>query len=145
MDIGNTKMVLSPQGVVCQLGVRPQMPFRYAGGMSKLREMRENRGFSQQQLAEKVVPPTSQPQIDRLEKSQRKLTKQWAERLARALDCHWLELMGDELPVLSEQEKAILDLYRGLSDADKSAIFRHIDALAKAETGSNGNKGSNGG
>ncbi|MEZ2131880.1 MULTISPECIES: XRE family transcriptional regulator [unclassified Sinorhizobium] len=48
--------------------------------MSKLRELRERQGLSQQQLAE--LAGTSQPQIKRLETGDRKLTKEWAERLA---------------------------------------------------------------
>lgn len=128
----NTVLVLRTQAPSCHLGVRPIIPFRYADGMSNLRALRENRGLSQQQLAEKVVPPTSQPQIDRLEKSQRKLTKEWAVRLSRALECHWLELMADDIPILTEQEKAVVDLYRGLSEPDKCSVFRHLDALAKS-------------
>lgn len=48
--------------------------------MNQLRELREKAGLSQSALAERAG--TSQPQIRRLEASQRKLTKQWAERLA---------------------------------------------------------------
>ena len=51
--------------------------------MSKLRELRVEKGLSQQALADRVG--TSQPQIKRLEDGARKLTKEWAERLAPAL------------------------------------------------------------
>ena len=50
---------------------------------SKLRELRVEKGLSQQALADRVG--TSQPQIKRLEDGARKLTKEWAERLAPAL------------------------------------------------------------
>lgn len=51
--------------------------------MSRLRELRTELGLSQQALADRVG--TSQPQIKRLEDGARKLTKEWAERLAPAL------------------------------------------------------------
>jgi len=52
-------------------------------GMSRLRELRMEMGLSQQALADRIG--TSQPQIKRLEDGARKLTKEWAERLAPAL------------------------------------------------------------
>lgn len=48
--------------------------------MSKIKALRENLGISQADLAARVN--TTQPQINRLEKGLRKLTKEWAERLA---------------------------------------------------------------
>lgn len=48
--------------------------------MSEIVRLRTALKMSQQQLADLVG--TSQPQIKRLEKGQRKLTKEWAERLA---------------------------------------------------------------
>lgn len=55
----------------------------YQFGMRGLRAFREARGLSQAQLAELVG--TSQPQIGRLESGERKLTKEWAERLGPPL------------------------------------------------------------
>ena len=51
--------------------------------MSTLRIFRERAGLSQDELASKVG--TSQPQIFRLEAGQRKITHEWATRLAPAL------------------------------------------------------------
>lgn len=48
--------------------------------MSMLQRLREEKGLSQTELARLVG--TSQPQINRLEKSQRTLSKDWAERLS---------------------------------------------------------------
>lgn len=59
--------------------------------MSRLRELRTELGLSQQALAERVG--TSQPQIKRLEDGTRKLTKEWAERLAPALQTNAESLM----------------------------------------------------
>lgn len=55
----------------------------YIARMSELQKLREERGLTQAALAELVK--TSQPQILRLENGTRKLTKEWAERLAPAL------------------------------------------------------------
>ncbi|HKO09410.1 MAG: helix-turn-helix domain-containing protein [Alphaproteobacteria bacterium] len=59
--------------------------------MSLLKEMREARGLSQPGLAR--LARTSQQQIDRLEKGQRRLTLPWARRLAPLLgvDAHELQ------------------------------------------------------
>ncbi|AGF74116.1 putative prophage repressor [Bartonella australis AUST/NH1] len=48
--------------------------------MNIIRKLRKELGLTQVQLAEKVG--TTQPQIKRLELSERKLTKEWAEKLA---------------------------------------------------------------
>lgn len=63
-----------------ELSFQPSSSYHF--GMD-IRERREELGISQAALAE--AAGTSQPQIDRLEKGQRKLTKEWAERLAPAL------------------------------------------------------------
>lgn len=52
--------------------------------MNEIRRLREEKDLSQAQLAELVG--TSQPQIKRLEDGARKLTKEWAERIAPHLN-----------------------------------------------------------
>lgn len=59
--------------------------------MSLLKRFRDESGLTQQQLAD--AAGTSQPQIRRLENSDRKLTKEWAERLAPALGVKPQELL----------------------------------------------------
>jgi len=61
---------------------------------SVLRELREKNGMTQAVLA--ALAKTSPPQIARLEKGQRKLTKQWAERLAPHLGVSAVDLMFPE-------------------------------------------------
>ncbi len=56
---------------------------KYHFGMSALKQFRERARLTQQELAD--AASTSQPQIRRLEAGERKLTKEWAERLAPAL------------------------------------------------------------
>lgn len=60
-------------------------------GMNRLKELREKAGLSQARLAE--LAGTSQPQVRRLEASQRKLTKQWADRLAPHLHVRSQDLL----------------------------------------------------
>lgn len=62
--------------------------------MTKLLELRKKTGMTQQQLADLVG--TSQPQIKKLEKGQRALTKQWAERLAPHLHVSPEEIMFEK-------------------------------------------------
>ncbi len=52
----------------------------YYCGMNEIRRLREAKSLTQTALADLVG--TSQPQIRRLEASERKLSKEWAERLA---------------------------------------------------------------
>ncbi len=55
----------------------------YQYGMDELKKLREANGLSQDDLAR--LAGTSQPQIKRLENGERKLTKEWAIRLAGPL------------------------------------------------------------
>ncbi len=59
--------------------------------MSTLKEAREARGLTQTELAK--LANTSQPQIQRLEVGDRKLTKEWAKRLGPHLHISAKELM----------------------------------------------------
>lgn len=108
---------------------------------NRIKELRESRDLTQQQLAD-LVGSTKQ-QIGRLEKSQRQLTEAWMQRLARALQCHPAELLeAPAVPPISPEEQALLDLYRSLGDGDRKAIFRHADALAQPPAGSDRKKQS---
>lgn len=64
--------------------------------MNEIAKYRESKGYSQARLAEMIG--SSQPQINRLENSQRKLSKEWAERLAPALGVSASILMFGERP-----------------------------------------------
>lgn len=74
------------------------------GKKNRIQEIREARGLSAIELAEKVN--TSRGQIYQLEKSERRLTVDWMNRLARALKCRPQDLMVSaescEVPVLGE-------------------------------------------
>lgn len=60
---------------------------------NRLRELREKAGLKQNKLAE--LADTSPPQIQRLEKGERTLTVEWAERLAPILKVHPASLIFD--------------------------------------------------
>lgn len=60
--------------------------------MNRIKQIRERRGLTQDQLAELV--DTTQPTIMRLERGQRKLTVEWMQRLAKALKCRPEELLS---------------------------------------------------
>ncbi|MCX5571457.1 LexA family transcriptional regulator [Kaistia nematophila] len=62
--------------------------------MSRLKHYREQRGLTQAALAELVK--STQPQIRRLEAGERKLTKEWATRLAAALKISAKDLLFDD-------------------------------------------------
>ena len=63
----------------------------YHFGMTALKDAREAKGLTQEQLAD--LAGTSQTQIQRLETGKRKLSKEWAERLAPHLDLTAQELV----------------------------------------------------
>lgn len=93
---------------------------------NRVRELRERQGLTQEDLAK--LAGTTQPQIARLEASERRLTDVWIERLSRALKCHPVDLFTDELPGLSEDERKILATYRGLGEARRSQMMKAIEA-----------------
>lgn len=59
---------------------------------NRIRQIREDRGLSQQELADRVG--TSNQQISLLERGERQLTANWMERLAKGLDVNPADLMG---------------------------------------------------
>lgn len=58
--------------------------------------IREAKGMSRTQLAQRLVPVTSSQQIERLEKGERRLTVDWIERLAKGLGVDPAELIAGE-------------------------------------------------
>lgn len=59
---------------------------------NRIKELRRARGLTLQKLAEKA--DTTNQQISRLERGERRLTTDWMERLGHALDCDPAALMG---------------------------------------------------
>lgn len=82
-----------------------------------LREWRHSRGLSLERLAERVG--TDKTQLSRLEKGNRRLTVDWLERLASALQCSSQDLLG-EPPSIAPLEPARTRV-RGFREAPAAA------------------------
>jgi len=66
------------------------------GMPNNIRVLREARGWSMEELASALDPPTTAPTINKLEKGQRRLTDDWMRRIASALHCRPADLLADE-------------------------------------------------
>lgn len=104
---------------------------------NRIRAVRKAKGLSQEQLGEMVG--TNKVQIGRLEKGNRRLTIDWVEKIAKALDCHPMELLGEAIPATTEREKAILQLYRDLSPDQQQAFLQLASTIPKPTADSDGN------
>jgi len=96
---------------------------------NRIAELRKARGLTLQALADMVG--ASNQQISHLEKGRRGLTVDWVDRLAEALDCHPFDLLDAPPQAKTERERALLDLFRGMSDEQQDAFFQATAALAK--------------
>jgi transcriptional regulator with XRE-family HTH domain len=96
---------------------------------NRIKEWRKARGLTLKQLADRVS--TSNQQISHLEKGRRRLTLDWIERLAAALECHPSDLLGDAAQPRNERERAMIELFRGLSEEQQEAFLKATAALAK--------------
>jgi transcriptional regulator with XRE-family HTH domain len=61
-----------------------------------IKRLREARGWSRPQLGLRMRPPTSGQQVEKLEKGERRLTVDWIERVAKALQIDPAELIVGE-------------------------------------------------
>lgn len=95
-EVKYTAMVFHVNRKNTGLVFEPAKPVEYHSGMSEIRRLRKALGMRQHELA--LLADTSQPQIARLEKDQRDLTKEWAERLAPHLGVSPVALMFPEGP-----------------------------------------------
>jgi transcriptional regulator with XRE-family HTH domain len=104
------------------------------GHTIKIKELREARGISQQQLADMVG--TTNQQISHLENGKRKLTIEWLQRLARALGCSPFDLVqtGQGPAKLTVEEPKRMQMPAA------STSFRDLPMLGwvGAETGEDG-------
>ncbi len=96
---------------------------------SRISELRKARGLTLKRLAELVG--TSNQQISHLEKGRRRLTLDWMERIAKALECHPADLLIGGTQLRNEKEHAMIELFRGLSEEQQEAFLKAIAALAK--------------
>lgn len=137
-----------------------ESPLLWLGGeLNRIRELREAYGLTSDELAERVG--TSGAQIRRLEQGVRRLTTDWMERLAEALQCspadfivHAVVANGQsEVEPVSDVTGAVartmtrkgLDTYRitgvsltaiGLNPGDIITVDGSAEAVASIEDGS---------
>lgn len=94
------------------------------GGPNSLRAWRIDRGLSQEQLAAKVVPPTTANMIQYLESGERGLSLKWLRRLADALDT-----TPGHLADHSPEQAEVLDFWSKRLDRDE---LRQLSRIAEA-------------
>ena len=95
-----------------------------------IRVLREKIGLTQQQLADAVG--TSQPQIRRLEAGERRLTKEWAERIAVHLrTTAEILLFGDPEKISSVNDNAPLPPTPPISDLPNAEIRGKVEGLGR--------------
>ncbi len=96
---------------------------------NRIRELRKARGLTLKRMAELLG--TSNQQISHLEKGRRRLTLDWMERIAEALECHPSDLLIGGSHLRNERERAMIELFRGLSEEQQEAFLKATAALAK--------------
>lgn len=89
--------------------------------MNRIRELREQRGWSADELAERCRPKTSGAQIRRLEVGARRLTEDWMRRIADALAVNPADLL---------ESIAMAELRTELEPVDLDGLANIARALA---------------
>lgn len=104
---------------------------------NRIRELREARGWSLEDLAARCVPATTRATVHKLERGNIRLSDDWRARLARALECAPWDLLPleDRPPVPTDEEAEILNRFRGLSEPDQQKFVALLDILARNEQG----------
>lgn len=95
---------------------------------NRVRALRLERGLTTVELAERVG--TSNQQIGRLERGERRLTQDWMSRLADALACEPWELLP-EAPDLSAEELSALEDLKALDPDTRRSYLDHLRQLAR--------------
>ena len=93
-----------------------------------LAHFRKSRGLTQEELAEAVG--TTQAQIMRLETGKRKLTVEWANRLAVPLFCTTQELLFGPQQSLTTEEQRFIQSYRQLPQDQQTTYLDLMETLA---------------
>lgn len=96
-----------------------------------IKQLREQRNLTLQQLADACN--TTHQQISNLENNKRKLTWEWMQRVADALECHPLDLVEGPAEPKDQSERELIKAYRGLADGEKQIFSHMLDGLAKGK------------
>jgi phage repressor protein C with HTH and peptisase S24 domain len=103
---------------------------------NRIREFRERAGLSMQALADRAG--TSAPQINKLEKGERKLTVDWMIRLGQALGIDAKDLMASEAPAASDRRRQPPGLPASLNAVSLEFGPPDLPILGRAQGGPNG-------
>lgn len=95
---------------------------------NRIRELRHARGMTTVELAD--CSGTSNQQIGRLERGERRLTQDWMERLGAALGCAPWELLPAAPALTQEEQQALLDL-QALDPETRRSYLEHLRQLAR--------------
>lgn len=112
-----------------RLALSPKRLSRSSQGMSqkpppnRVREWRKLRGLSQEGLAS--LMETSWQQVSRLERSERRLTDEWLERLAAALQVSKAELLVEK-PIVGAGEPRVGDSVKDEFEARMLRFWRRL-------------------
>lgn len=99
-------------------------------------KIRKARGLSQKRLAELIG--VSNQQISFLENGVRVVKEPYITLLAKALNCSTDEILGEKAfselkEDFSEREKALIGIFRELSEQDQERIVAMFDVFAKQD------------
>ena len=101
----------------------------YTKGMAlRVKEIRKERGLSQEQLA--VMAGVSRSQLSEIETEAKPANTLRLNSIARALGVSVHDLFA--APTGEGYEAVILDLMRGLDEADRQALIHYARALSKS-------------
>ncbi len=117
-------------GGLCPIGTYSRMARTHRFPPNRIRELREERGWSEAKLGALCMPPMTATQIDKREKGLTAVTMEDMHRIARALECHPGDLLP--LPPVSAEERALVERYRELAEPERRTVFRMVDKLASA-------------
>ncbi|SOC24567.1 helix-turn-helix domain-containing protein [Thalassospira xiamenensis] len=96
---------------------------------NRIKERRKARGLTLKQLAELIG--ASNQQISHLENGRRRLSVEWMHRIAEALECQPSDLLVEPGKPHDVRERAIIELFREMSEEQQEAFMQAMTALAK--------------
>ena len=96
-----------------------------------LREIRQDRGLTTEQLAEKVG--TSNQQVSNHEIGKRKLNIEWIRKYSDALECHPSDIIDGPAAPTTERSKKMLETFENMSDQDQERFISMAEAYIKKE------------
>lgn len=98
---------------------------------NRIRALRQERGYSMQDLAGKIG--TSRSQIDKLEKGERRLTLEWMQRLAKGLGCNVNDIFAG-----SDQKSESPALMPGAIPLPPQSLQKDLPVIGSARGGIHG-------